>query len=95
MLPMTEQLFGGDEFIFQHNLAPTLMPNPLKLKSQVVYHVWDAGLVLVGKLSGSYFHRKSLENLGKEDGCLSTDYFGAVKVIHEASLELHRWSNFC
>ena len=31
---------------------------------------------------------KSLENRDEEDGCLSTDYFGAAKGIHEASLEL-------
>ena len=54
LLATTEQLFGGDEFAFQHYGLLPIMPNPpLRLKPQVVYHAWDTDPVLVGKLSGS------------------------------------------
>ena len=54
VLPTAEQLFGGDEFTFQHNLTPSHNAKSTKMtKTTSGLPVWDTGPVLVSKLSGS------------------------------------------
>ena len=86
MLPMAEQLFGGDEFTFQHDLAAT--NNAKSTKTWFITY----GIKIMSWLTNSP-DLNSIKHLKKnreeDDGCLSTDYFGAAKGIHQASLELH------
>ena len=92
LLPTAEQLFGGDEFTFQHDLAPSHDAKFTKTKTisglpRIRYRSCLARQTLRISILSNY--RKFLENREEENGCLSIDYFGAVKGIHHASLEPH------
>ena len=77
--------WGGDEFTFQHDLAPAH-----NAKSTKMWFTMYGIQVLSWLANSSDLNLiENLKNREEEDCCLSTDYFGAAIGIHQASLELH------
>ena len=76
MLQTAEQLFIGDKFTFQHDLAPAHNAK----STETWFTTYDRQTLQI-LIPSKIF--------GEEDGCSSTDYFGVTKGIHQAGLELH------
>ena len=80
LLPTAEQLFGSDEFTFQHDLAPAHDAKYTKTwftTYEIQVLSWLANSPDLNLI-------KNLWRIAKK----RMDYFGAAKGIHQASLEL-------